>query len=178
MKLAGLSLIGAGRANAAGKPVSPINPATGTRLEPDYFHATVAEVGRAAQLAAQAFDEFSRWPGRRRAALLRRIAALIEANAAAIQERAGQETALPPARLQGETARTCGQLRLFAAVIEDGRWLDARIDHGDPQRKPLPKPDVRSMLAPLGPVAVFSSSNFPLAFSVAGGDVASALAAG
>ena len=178
MKLAGLSLIGAGRANAAGKPVSPINPATGTRLEPDYFHATVAEVGQAAQLAAQAFDEFSRWPGRRRAALLRRIAALIEANAAAIQERAGQETALPPARLQGETARTCGQLRLFAAVIEDGRWLDARIDHGDPQRKPLPKPDVRSMLAPLGPVAVFSSSNFPLAFSVAGGDVASALAAG
>lgn len=178
MKLEGLSILGAHRAKAAGKPTPAINPATGAALGPDYFWATATDVDAAAQLAAKAFAEFSRWPAKRRAGLLRRIAELIEANAAAIQERANQETALPLARLQGETARTCGQLRLFATLIEEGWWLDARIDHADPNRKPLPKPDVRSMLAPLGPVVVFSSSNFPLAFSVAGGDTASALAAG
>ncbi len=88
-----------------------------------------------------------------------------------------QETALPEARLRGELARTTGQLRLFAGVAEDGSWVDARIEHADPARTP-PKPDLRSMLRPLGPVAVFGASNFPLAFSVAGGDTASALAAG
>jgi NADP-dependent aldehyde dehydrogenase len=178
MKLEGLSIVGQGRAKAAGKPVPAMNPSTGVALEPGYSPATAQDVEQAAQLAAKAFAEYSRWPAKRRAALLRRIAELFEANAAAIQERANQETALPLARLQGETARTCGQLRMFAALIEDGWWLDARIDHADPDRKPLPKPDVRSMLAPLGPVAVFSSSNFPFAFSVAGGDTASALAAG
>jgi len=178
MKLEGFSIIGQSRAKAAGKQTPAINPATGAALGPDYFWATTADVDTAAQLASKAFIEFSRWPGRRRAELLRRIAELIEANATAIQERAHQETALPLARLQGETARTCGQLRLFATLIEEGWWQDARIDHADPNRKPLPKPDVRSLLVGLGPVVVFSSSNFPLAFSVAGGDVASALAAG
>jgi len=89
-----------------------------------------------------------------------------------------QETALAQARLQAETARTCGQLRLFAQVAEEGSWVNARIDHADPDRKPAPKPDIRSMLRPLGRVVVFGASNFPLAFSVAGGDTASALAAG
>ena len=178
MKLEGLSIIGQSRVRPAGKAVPAMNPASGAALGPDYFWATNADVEQAAQLAAKAFAEFSQWPGKRRAGLLRRIAELIEAEAARIQERANQETALPLARLQGETARTCGQLRLFASLIEEGWWLDARIDRGDPNRKPLPKPDVRSMLAPLGPVVVFSSSNFPLAFSVAGGDTASALAAG
>ena len=93
-------------------------------------------------------------------------------------ERAEQETALPKARLQGETARTCGQLRLFAQVAEEGSWVMARVDRPDAERKPAPKPDLRSMLRPLGPVVVFGASNFPLAFSVAGGDTASALAAG
>lgn len=178
MKLEGLSILGRGRVQPVGKPTPAINPATGAALEPDYFWATAADVEQAAQLAAKAFAEFSRWPAKRRAVLLRRIAELIEANAATIQERANQETALPLPRLQGETARTCGQLRLFASLIEDGWWQDARIDHADPNRKPLPRPDVRSVLVPLGPVIVFSSSNFPLAFSVAGGDTASALAAG
>ena len=178
MKLEGLSLVGHGRANPSGKSTPAINPATGAALEPGYFWAAPADVEQAVQLATKAFAVYGRWPAKRRAALLRRIAELIEANAAAIQERARQETALPLARLQGETARTCGQLRLFAGLIEEGWWCDARIDHGDPNRKPLPKPDVRSFRIPLGPVAVFSSSNFPLAFSVAGGDTASALAAG
>src|SRR5262245_43758223 len=178
MKLEGISILGQGRVKPAGKPTSAMNPSTGAALEPAYSPATAQDVEQAAQLAAKAFAEYSRWPAKRRAGLLRRIAELFEANAAAIQERANQETALPPARLQGETARTCGQLRMFAALIEEGWWLDALIDHADPNRKPLPKPDVRSMVVPLGPVAVFSSSNFPFAFSVAGGDTASALAAG
>ncbi len=178
MKLEGLSIIGQTRARAAGKPTPAMNPATGAALGPDYFWAASADVDRAAQLAAKAFAEYRLWPGKRRAGLLRKIAELIEANATVIQERANQETALPIARLQGETARTCGQLRLFASLIEEGWWLDARIDHGDANRKPLPKPDVRSLLTALGPVVVFCSSNFPLAFSVAGGDTASALAAG
>ena len=98
--------------------------------------------------------------------------------APAIIKRANLETAIPETRLTGELARTCGQLRLFAEVVEEGSWLDARIDNADPIRKPLPKPSIRSMHKPLGPVAVFGASNFPLAFSVAGGDTASAFAAG
>ena len=109
---------------------------------------------------------------------MRTIAAKIESIAAELIERASQETALPQARLQGETARTCAQLRLFAQVAEEGSWVQARIDRSDPVRKPAPKPDVRSLLRPIGPVVVFGASNFPLAFSVAGGDTASALAGG
>lgn len=178
MKLEGLSILGQTRVKPTGKSTRAANPATGELLEPGYTWGTSDDVEEAAQLAASAFTVYSRWSGARKAGLLRRIAEQIETNAAAIQERANLETGLPLARLQGETARTCGQLRLFATLVEEGWWLDARIDHADAERKPLPKPDVRSMLAPLGPVAVFSSSNFPLAFSVAGGDTASALAAG
>jgi len=178
MKLEGLSLLGHGRVRPAGKPTPAINPATGAALAPGYFWAAAEDVEHGIQLAAKAFVDYGRWPAKRRAGLLRRIAELFESHAPAIQERAQQETALPLPRLQGETARTCGQLRLFAALIEDGWWCDARIDHADPNRKPLPKPDLRSLRVPLGPVVVFSSSNFPFAFSVAGGDTASALAAG
>ncbi len=178
MKLEGLSICGYNRVKPSGTPTQAINPATAAQLEPGYFWATPEDVSQAAQLAARAFLEYRRWSPTRRADLLSRIAGLIEASASALVERAHQETALPPARLQSEIARTCGQLRLFASLLQEGWWLDARIDHGNPERKPLPKPDVRSMLVPLGPVAVFSSSNFPFAFSVAGGDTASALAAG
>ena len=178
MTLEGLSIIGQNRSKPSGKPVSAINPATGGELPTSFHWATGEDVSRAAELAANAFAEYRRWPAVRRASLLRLIADLIEKNATALVERGNLETALPAARLQGEIARTCGQLRLFATLIEEGWWLDARIDHANPERKPAPKPDVRSMLQPLGPVAVFSSSNFPFAFSVAGGDTASALAAG
>jgi alpha-ketoglutaric semialdehyde dehydrogenase len=177
-RLEGLSFIGYGRADASTRPRPALNPATGKRLEPGFFDASLADVEAAARLSTKAFEQFSRWTVPLRAALLRRIADLFEANLPAIVERANCETALPAARLQGEAARTCGQLRLFATLLEAGWWQEARIDHADPARKPLPKPDIRSMLVPLGPVAVFSSSNFPLAFSVAGGDTASALAAG
>ena len=106
MKLEGLSFIGNRRAVATGKPIAPINPATGAALEPNYSWSTAAEVEAAAQLAWQAFAEYSRWPAVRRAAVLRRIAELMEANAAAIVERGTLETALPAGRLQGELART------------------------------------------------------------------------
>ncbi len=178
MKIEGLSILGYGRAQCSGTPTPAVNPATGEKLSPAYFWASAREVNTAAELAAKASVEYGRWVPQKRAGLLRRIAALFEASASELIERAQQETALPAPRLQGETARTCGQLRLFASLIEEGWWLEARIDHGDANRKPLPKPDVRSHRLPLGPVAVFSSSNFPFAFSVAGGDTASALAAG
>ena len=177
-KLSGRSLIGSREGAGSGQPLYAWNPSTGQQLQPAFIPATAEEVEHAVRLAAQAFDSYSRISGRARGAFLRNIAAKIEAITSEIVERAGLETALPPARLQSETARTCNQLRLFAQVAEEGSWVNARIDHAEPGRKPLPKPDIRSMLRPLGPVVVFGASNFPLAFSVAGGDTASALAAG
>ena len=161
-----------------GEALYAANPATGGRLEPGFVPATSEEVDLAVRLAADAFNIYQRASGRERGAFLRTIAKNIEANASDIIERAGLETALPQARLQSETTRTCAQLRLFAQVAEEGSWVQARIDRADAERKPAPKPDVRSMLRPLGPVVVFGASNFPLAFSVAGGDTASALAGG
>ena len=130
------------------------------------------------RLASEASSTYRLISGREKGAFLRKIAESLESRADEIIERAERETALPRPRLQGETARTCGQLRLFAQVVEEGSWVVARIDRPDPDRKPSPRPDIRSMLRPLGPVVVFGASNFPLAFSVAGGDTASALAAG
>ena len=124
------------------------------------------------------FPIYGQLSGKEKGAFLRCIAANIEGSSAAIIQRANLETGLPDGRLQGELARTCNQLRFFADLVEEGSWLDARIDLADPNRKPLPKPSTRSMYKPLGPVAVFGASNFPLAFSVAGGDTASAFAAG
>ena len=177
-KLSGHSLIGFQEGRGTGVPLYARDPTTGQQLQPGFIPATAEEVDRAVQLAADAFKIYSRTSGRERGAFLRKIAASIEAIAADIIERAAQETALPVARLQGETARTCNQLRLFAQVAEEGSWVNARIDHAEPDRKPAPKPDIRSLMRPLGPVVVFGASNFPLAFSVAGGDTASALAGG
>jgi 2,5-dioxopentanoate dehydrogenase len=177
-ELSGRSLIGFRQGGNSGSPFYAVNPANGQQLAPGFIPALPDEFDLAVRLATDAFAPFSRLGGRERAVLLRRIATKIESVAGDIVERAQSETALPQARLQGETARTCAQLRLFAEVAEEGSWVDARIDHADSERKPVPKPDVRSMLRPLGPVVVFGASNFPLAFSVAGGDTASALAAG
>jgi 2,5-dioxopentanoate dehydrogenase len=178
VKLVGKSIIGFREGVAGGEIFHATNPKTGGLLPQDFFSATSQEIDTAANLAQQAFATYSRTSGREKAAFLRTIAANLEAIAAEIIERAEEETALPKARLQGEVGRTCGQLRLFAQVVEEGSWTTPRIDRADPDRKPAPKPDIRSMLRPLGPVAVFGASNFPLAFSVAGGDTASALAAG
>ena len=154
------------------------DPTSGTQLDPAFPEATDAEIDRAVRLAARAFDPYRSLPAETRAAFLEEIADRIEALGADLVERAVQETALPAGRIEGERGRTTGQLRMFAALIREGSWVDARIERADPDRKPVPKPDVRRMHLALGPVAVFAASNFPLAFSVAGGDTASALAAG
>ena len=178
MELRGRSLIGSRDGEAGGERFQAIDPASGERLVPVYYSASADEVDEAARLADEAFSFYGRTSGQERARFLRLIAERIEALGEALITRAARETGLDENRLRNERARTCNQLRLFAALIEEGSWVDARIDHGDPRREPVPKPDVRSMLRPLGPVVVFGASNFPLAFSVAGGDTASALAAG
>jgi NADP-dependent aldehyde dehydrogenase len=178
MKLIGLSLIGATRSQCGKSTFTATNAASGETLPGDFHQVSPAEVEQAVQLAAEASVLFSQWSGARRATLLNRIAELLEANQEAIVARANLETALPPGRLQGELARTCFQLRFYGEAAASGLFSDARIDHADSNRKPQPKPDLRSLLRPLGPVVVFGASNFPLAYSVAGGDTASALAAG
>ena len=178
MTLSGKSLIGFREGSGGGDSFSAWNPATGQKIEPTFYSATAKETDDAARLAAAAFPVYSRVSPAARASFLRRIASRIEAITDALIERAHLETSLPKPRLASETGRTCNQLRLFASVVEEGSWVGARIDRADPSRKPLAKPDVRSMLHPMGPVVVFGASNFPLAFSVAGGDTSSALAAG
>ncbi|MEP2776270.1 MAG: aldehyde dehydrogenase (NADP(+)) [Luteolibacter sp.] len=176
--LSGSSFIGSSRSAGTQVCGQALNPATGEKLLPDYVSATPEEVAKAVDMAAAAFPAYSSMPGKVRAGFLRAIAAKIEGSVEDIAARGPLETGLPEGRMRGETARTCGQLRMFADLLEEGSWVDARIDRAQPDRQPLPKPDLRSMLWPLGPVAVFCASNFPLAFSVAGGDTASALAAG
>jgi NADP-dependent aldehyde dehydrogenase len=147
--------------------------------EPDSFAiGTSALVDAAATAAEEAFWSYGYTSRAERAAFLRRIADEIEARGDEITEIGTRETGLPAARLQGERGRTIGQLRLFADHIEKGDYLDRRHDAALPDRQPLPRPDLRLMQRPIGPVAVFGASNFPLAFSTAGGDTAAALAAG
>lgn len=177
-QLSGTSFIGFSRSTGTRECGQAVNPATGERLEPQYLAATDEEVEKAMSLASAAFPAYSTLPGKTRARFLRAIADKIEAAVEDIAARGPQETGLPEGRMRGETGRTTGQLRMFAALLEEGSWVDARIELAQPDRAPAPKPDLRSMLRPLGPVAVFCASNFPLAFSVAGGDTASALAAG
>lgn len=152
------------------------SPATGEGAE--FANATVADVDRAVRAAEDAFWSYSALTREARAAFLDRIADEIEARGAELTAIGSAETGLPTARLEGERGRTTGQLRLFASHIRREAFLDARHDVALPDRKPLPRPDIRMMQRPLGPVAVFGASNFPLAFSTAGGDTASALAAG
>jgi len=178
MDLHGKNLVG-GTLSAEGETTFPAhNPATGEPLDPLFYEARVDEVNRAAENAALAFEERDDRSARTTAGLLDRIAEEIEALGQPLLDRAEAESGLPQPRLKMECARTTGQLRMFAEVVREGSWVDARIDRAEPKRRPIPKPDLRRMLIPIGPVAVFGASNFPLAFSAAGGDTASALAAG
>jgi len=176
--LSGKSIIGFHQGSGGAGSFQSSEPRTGRKLPTEFLAVTAAEIETVVKLAHEAFDSYGHLPGREKGKFLRAIAANIEAVADEVVERAEQETALPKGRLQSETGRTCNQLRLFAQLVEEGSWLDARIDRADPERKPLPRPDIRSLLRPLGPVVVFAPSNFPLAFSAAGGDTASALAGG
>lgn len=155
-----------------------INPTTATPLAGIFYEATESEVDKAVQLAEKAFTKYKKKTPEEIASFLEKIAEEIFDLGDALIERAMQETALPQGRLQGERGRTTNQLKLFANVVREGSWVDARIDTANPNRQPAPKADIRQMQRPLGPVGIFGASNFPLAFSVAGGDTASALAAG
>lgn len=143
-----------------------------------FYKATVEETDLAAKKASAAFQLFRKKSGTEKAGFLDAIAAAIMDLGDELVTVCSLETALPAVRIQGERMRTVNQLKMFAALLREGSWVDARIETADANRTPLPKPDLRYMQIPLGPVVVFGASNFPLAFSVAGGDTASALAAG
>lgn len=155
-----------------------VNPATDLLLDGDFYKATEKEINEALVLATEAFEVYRNINKDKKAAFLNAIADEILAIGEELVARASAESGLPLPRLQGELGRTTGQLRLFANLVAEGSWVDAIIDTALPERQPLPRSDIRRMLIPIGPVVVFGASNFPLAFSVAGGDTASALASG
>ena len=177
-QLTGQMIIAGSPVSGTGAEVRGFDPAAGQPLEPVYRHGGPADVESAAAAAAAAFPAYRATTSEQRAQFLEAIATRMEAVSEPLIARAVAESGLPQARITGEVGRTTGQLRLFAAVLREGSWNGARIDTALPDRAPLPRPDIRQRFIALGPVAVFSASNFPLAFSVAGGDTASALAAG
>jgi alpha-ketoglutaric semialdehyde dehydrogenase len=179
MELHGKSLIaGKATASSGAKTISSIVAASGEKLSPLFYEATLAEADQAVALAEKAFEEYRRQPAEKVAAFLDRIAEEISKLGDELLHRASAETGLPEARLVGERDRTMNQFKMFAELLREGSWVEASIDRAQPDRKPLPKVDLRRMLVPLGPVVVFGASNFPLAYSVGGVDTSSALAAG
>ena len=177
MALTGELFIGGDRIGTKAR-FAGVDPSTGADLPGAFSEAGAAEVEAACGLAATAFRPYRETSPEARARFLETIADNIEALGDELLERTERETGLPRARLAGERGRTVGQLRLFASVVRRGDWLGARLDPALPDRQPLPRPDLRLRKIALGPVVVFGASNFPLAFSVAGGDTVSALAAG
>lgn len=176
--LQGLSFLGYERGCPSGHTFHALDATTGAKLEPAYHECSTSEADRACAAALDAFAIYRRTTGAERARFLRAIADEIMALGPELLDRYRAESGLPQGRAEGERGRTCAQLRLFADLVEEGSWVRATLDLADPARAPLPKPDTRLMHVPLGPVAVFGPANFPLAFTVAGGDTASALAAG
>lgn len=153
-----------------------INPTTNESLEKQFKNTSIEELNDAVAKATLAFASYRKKDKETIANFLEQIAEEIINLGDELITVCNQETGLPVGRLQGERGRTVNQLKLFASVVREGSWVDARIDTAIPDRVPLPKSDIRHILIPLGPVAVFGASNFPLAFSTAGGDTASALA--
>ena len=177
-QILGHNYIGGQRSAQGSVIVNSVDATTGQALPYDFYQATAQEVDRAACAAAAAYPAYKALSAERRAAFLDAIADELDALDDQFVALVCRETALPAARIAGERGRTSGQMRLFATVLRRGDFYAARIDQALPERTPLPRPDVRQYRIGLGPVAVFGASNFPLAFSTAGGDTASALAAG
>ena len=178
MSLTGQSIIAGWDGAGSGESVRAVDPASGQELDPEFAFVTAAAVDAAAEAARAAFDTFRDTAPTERAAFLEMVAANLESCRDEIVARAHAESGLPLARLEGELSRTTNQIRLFSTEVRAGSHQGVRIDEAQPDRAPLPAPDVRQRHIAVGPVAVFGPSNFPLAFSAAGGDVASALAAG
>ena len=178
MELTGLNFIGTTRSGKGRISFRAFDPSHAVELSPEFHEATPDEIVAAIAKAESSFPDYSNKSGKERATFLQAITEEILALGDNLVKRCSEETGLPESRLVGERGRTVQQLKMFAALLKDGSWVDARIDTADPNRQPPPKPDIRCMKRALGPVGVFGASNFPLAFSVAGGDTASALAAG
>ncbi|MFD1217429.1 aldehyde dehydrogenase (NADP(+)) [Microbulbifer celer] len=178
MTISGKQLIAGNWTDGRAGNFHGVNPATGENLEPAFTAADEFQVTEAVDAASACATEFANLAPAKRAEFLNACADEIMNLGDELLERVSAETGYPRARAEGERGRTCGQLRLFADWIVQGEYLDARIDVALPDRQPLPRPDLRSFNQALGPVAVFGASNFPLAFSVAGGDTAAAFAAG
>ena len=178
MEIHGHSYIGNKLAQEGPIKFQTFNPVTNTENPWDFLEATDADIHAAVALAKSASLSYGTLPGLKKATFLRAIADEIEALGDALIEVYMAESGLPEGRAKGERSRTVGQLRMFADLVENGAWVEASIDTAIPDRTPVPKPDIRKMLQPIGPIVVFGSSNFPLAYSTAGGDTASALAAG
>lgn len=177
-EIIGHNYIGGARSAAGSHALRSFDATSGEALPWSFMQATLDEVDAAAVAAATAYPTFRALPASRRAEFLEAIATQLEALDDDFVVLVTRETALPTARIQGERARTANQMRLFAQVLRRGDFYGARIDHALPERQPLPRVDLRQYRIGVGPVAVFGASNFPLAFSTAGGDTAAALAAG
>lgn len=176
--ITGKNYIGKHTSSEGDQVLTAYNPTNGSAFPETFVAATSSEIDHAVQKAVHAFAEYRALSDAQRAEFLDAIADEIMALGDTLLERASGETGLPLGRFQGERGRTCNQLKLFATLLREGSWVEAVIDTAIPDREPVPKPDLRKMHIPIGPVAVFGASNFPLAFSTAGGDTASALAAG
>jgi len=176
--ITGKNYIGNLLSSTGNKTFKTFNPQTNLENEIVYSEASNIEIEQAVELAAEAFKVFQKVSGTKKSEFLNEIAHEIEALGDKLIKTYCSETGLPEGRAMGERGRTVFQLRSFANLVKEGSWVEAVIDTADPNRQPIPKVDIRKMLIPLGPVVVFGASNFPLAYSTAGGDTAAALAAG
>ncbi len=176
--ITGKNYIGKQLSSKGSKTYKTFNPQLNIENEPIFTEATQEEINEAVSLASNAFKTFRTISGQRKAEFLNAIADKILALGDKLIQTYCSETGLPEGRAKGERGRTVGQLRDFADLVKKGSWVEAIIDTAQPERTPIPKSDVRKMMIPLGPVVVFGASNFPLAYSTAGGDTAAALASG
>ncbi|MFL6350967.1 MAG: aldehyde dehydrogenase (NADP(+)) [Bryobacteraceae bacterium] len=177
MDIQGTNIIGSSLSAMGHKTFSAYDPRAACNIEPRFAEATTEELDEAARLADSAAAGLRRLDPDQVAHFLTTIRQEIAGIGDDLIGRAAQETGLDSERLRGERDRTLNQISMFVEIVKEGSWIDARIDRAVPDRKPQPKPDIRRMLQPIGAVAVFGASNFPLAFSVAGGDTVSAFAA-
>ncbi|WP_299795980.1 aldehyde dehydrogenase (NADP(+)) [uncultured Maribacter sp.] len=176
--ISGTNAIGSKSSKQGNKTFKTFNPKENKETEWTFYEASSNEIDEAVALATDAFKVYKDFSGAKKAGFLEAIADEIEAIGDELIETYCKESGLPEGRARGERGRTMGQLRAFANLLKEGSWVEAVIEKAQPNREPMPKSDIRKMLFPLGPIVVFGASNFPLAFSTAGGDTASALAAG
>lgn len=176
--ITGKNYIGSQQSSEGGRIFKTFNPIDNKENEVEFKEASSDEINKAVDLAWEAFETYRNFSGQKKSEFLDAIADEIEALGETLIQAYCSESGLPPGRAMGERGRTLFQLRTFADLVKEGNWVEANIDTALPERTPVPKPDIRKMLIPLGPVVVFGASNFPLAYSTAGGDTAAALAAG